>query len=365
MKKVSIITVVYNASKTIKQTIQSVLNQTYPNTEYIIIDGGSTDGTIDIIREFQDKIDIFVSEKDDGLYDAMNKGIKQASGEIIGILNSDDTYVENAVSIVVDSFKSRQMDVLYGNALLVDDTPETSLYDCSDIEELWYRMAIPHPAAFVRKEVYEKFGTFDTQYQIAADYDLMLRLYCKGVKFGHIDEILTHFRKGGMCMVRAHEAMVESLSVALKYIEYCRNKEKYISKIKEIYIQTIFSQFSEQDNKSIMFEINKKLKPSAQNKFAIFGTGMWSERYYEILMESGVQVEFFADNDDSKWGSSFHDITIIPPEQLRHYTGHILIGTIRYEQEIHLQLNKLDNNLKIVLLSDLALSWFDRVKNNK
>lgn len=360
MEKVSIITVVYNAVKTIEQTIQSVLNQTYPSIEYIIIDGGSTDGTVDIINKFRDKIDIFISEKDDGLYDAMNKGIKSASGEIIGILNSDDTYTENAISLVVDNFRNRPMDVLYGDAMLVDGISEIGLYDCSDIEQLWYRMAIPHPSTFVRKEIYDKYGVFDTQYLIAADYDLMLRLYCEGVRFGHIDELLTYFRLGGMCMVRLNEVTEETHTISLKYIGHCNEKEKYLPVIQESYMQMVLLQFSKQNDETMIAEIKQIIAQSMLDRFVIFGTGMWAERYYEILLQSGALVEFFADNDTSKWGSTFHDIAIISPEQLRGYTGHILIGTLQYEQEIHSQLEEMNNNFKIVLLSDLALSWFNR-----
>lgn len=351
---------VYNASKTIEQTILSVLNQTYPNIEYIIIDGDSTDDTVNIIHKYLDKIAIFISEKDDGLYDAMNKGIKLASGEIIGILNSDDTYTKNAVSIIVDNFKDQSKDILYGNAMFVDDTSEIGLYDCSDIEQLWYRMAIPHPATFVRKAVYDKYGLFDTQYPISADYDLMLRLYSEGARFGHIDETLTYFRVGGLSAVKTNIAIKDTRAISLKYIEYCKEKEKYLTAIQETYMRGVFSQFSKQNDKAMITEIKRIMEQSALNKFIIFGTGMWAERYLEILQKSKAQVEFFADNETSKWGSTFHDIVILPPEQLRDYTGHILIGTSKYEQEIYIQLKKMGNNLKIILLSDLALSWFKR-----
>ena len=360
MEKVSIITVVYNASNTIEQTIKSVLNQTYPNIEYIIIDGGSTDGTVEIIRRYLDKIDIFISEKDDGLYDAMNKGIKLASGEIIGILNSDDTYTENAVSRVVDSFKNQPKDVLYGNAMFVDDTSEIGLYDCSDIEQLWYKMVIPHPATFVRKEVYDKYGVFDTQYPISADYDLMLRLYCEGVRFGHIDEILTYFRMGGLSAVKIDAIIEDGHAISLKYIDHCKEKDKYLTVIQDTYMRGVFSQFSKQNDKTMIAEIKRIIEQSALNKFVVFGTGMWAERYFDILLKAGAIVEFFADNNASKWGSSFHDIAIIPPERLRDYTGHILIGTFKYEQEIYIQLKEMCDNLKIISLSDLALSWFKR-----
>lgn len=360
MKKVSIITVVYNAFSTIEQTIQSVLNQTYPNIEYIIIDGGSTDGTVDIIRKYMDKIDIFISEKDDGLYYAMNKGIKLASGEIIGILNSDDTYTEDAVSLIADCFTDPKMDIVYGNAIIVDGSSEIRMYDCSNMEDFWFRMPIPHPSTFVKREIYDRYGVFDTQYQIAADYDLMLKLYCKGVNFWHIDEILTHFRTGGMSVVKRNETAEETHEISTKYIDYCKEKRKYFTVIQERYMQVVYSQFNKQSDEIKIAEVKQIIEKSALNKFIIFGTGMWAERYFKILLESGAIVEFFADNDASKWGSSFHNIAIIPPERLRDYTGHILIGTSKYEQEIYMQLKEMCSNFKIISLSNLALSWFKR-----
>lgn len=357
-RKVSIITVVYNNAKTIEQTIQSVLNQTYPNVEYIIVDGGSTDGTVEIIRKYLDGMAVFISEKDDGLYDAMNKGIEYASGEIVGILNSDDIYVEDAVSYVVESFRVQQADVIYGNALHFDDTPKTSLYNCSDLEEIWYRMAIPHPATFVKREIYIKYGMFDTQYQIAADYDLMLRLYTQGVKFYHLDKILTCFRRGGLNKLKANITVEETWKISNKYIQYCDNKDVYFPIIQEHYAKNKFAQMCKSNDKAVVDEFERIIETSAQNKFVIFGTGIWAERFFLILSESGAHVEFFADNDSEKWGQTFHNITIIPPKQLINYSGHVLIGTFNYEQEIYSQLNELDSSLNIVLLSDLAQKIF-------
>lgn len=354
-EKVSIITVVYNNVQTIEQTIQSVLNQTYPNIEYIIVDGGSTDGTVEIIRRYLDRIATFISEQDEGIYDAMNKGIGLASGEIVGILNSDDTYDADAVSCVVENFRSQRADILYGNALMMDDTIATDMYECSDLEELWYRMAIPHPATFVKKEIYVKYGTFDTQYQIAADYDLMLRLYSKGVKFWHIDQVLTYFRRGGVSSSSYGVSAEEGWEIANKYIKYCEKKEYYSLKLQEHYKIEKFKQlFLEENDYTIVDEFERIIEISAQNRFVIFGTGIWAERCFQRLSKSGALVEFFTDNNSAKWGQTFHDITIIPPSQLSNNCGHILIGTFKYEREICSQLKDLDSSLDVILLSELA-----------
>lgn len=353
-EKVSIITVVYNNVQTMEQTIQSVLNQTYPNIEYIIVDGGSTDGTVEIIRRYLDRIAIFISEKDEGLYDAMNKGIGLASGEIIGILNSDDIYDVNTVSCVVENFRSQRVDVLYGNIMMMDDKISTNMYACSDIEELWYRMAIPHQATFVKKEIYVKYGTFDTQYQIAADYDLMLRLYSKGVKFWHVNKVLTYYRPGGVSFSNRGVCIEESRMISNKYIKYCEKKGDYSLKIQEHYIREKFVQLYIENAQLIIDEFKKIVEISSQNKFVIFGTGKWGERCFHLLSKSGAVVEFFTDNDSVKWGQPFHGITIIPPNQLCNNHMHILVGTLKYEQEICSQIKELDSSLDIILLSELT-----------
>ena len=200
--KVSIITVTYNGVKTIEQTIQSVLRQTYKNIEYILIDGLSTDGTQQIIEQYIDNIDYFVSEKDEGLYYAMNKGLKRATGDIIGIINCDDWLVEDAVASVVDYFERHDVDLTYGNIVCVTEQGEEKLLIPDSLDKIWYRMVVPHPSVFIKKEIYERFGCFNTKYKLSSDYELMLRLYNKGIHFGYINEKITYFRMGGLSTIR-------------------------------------------------------------------------------------------------------------------------------------------------------------------
>lgn len=205
--KCSIITVSYNSASTIERTIKSVLNQTYGNIEYIIVDGNSKDDTVSIIKQYEEPFDgrlKWISEPDDGLYYAMNKGIEMASGELIGIINSDDWYEPDAVEIMIREYehirakgKSEEGLVLYGKLKSWDGNREIKV-TMSDHTRLREAM-IGHPTCFVSAKTYREHGAFDTRYISAADYDLMLRYSEAGVGFFPVDELIANFSFGGMC----------------------------------------------------------------------------------------------------------------------------------------------------------------------
>jgi len=195
---VSIITVVFNGAKHVEQTIQSVLNQSYPNTEYIIIDGGSTDGTVDIIKQYENKIDYWKSERDGGIYFAMNEGISLAKGEWIGILNADDYYLPDTISQVIDATKLFDAAIYHGNMQYVTENAVPISVAKPDITKMNEMPAIFHPTCFVKKMVYDKAGVFDTQYKISADYDFLLRCLKQKLIFSYIPQTLTCFRLGGL-----------------------------------------------------------------------------------------------------------------------------------------------------------------------
>lgn len=199
--KVSIITVCYNSSATIGRTIESVLQQTYTEIEYIIVDGVSNDGTLEIIKEYQDEVGDrikLVSEPDQGIYDAMNKGICMATGTLIGILNSDDFYESMAVEHMVNSMTEEKYQILYGFMRTIKDRDEYTIGRSS--HKFLRECMIGHPACFVTKAVYDDFGCFDTQYISVADYDFMLRMSeIEAVHFYPVDYLITNFSLGGMC----------------------------------------------------------------------------------------------------------------------------------------------------------------------
>ena len=201
--KISIITVVWNNAKTIKDAINSVLNQSYKDVEYIVIDGASTDGTIEIVQSYGDKIK-FISEKDNGLYDAMNKGIRMATGDVVGILNSDDFYASDKIlQIVADEFLKGNIDSVYANLEYIDaNDPKRVIryWRSKKYQEGLFRSGWhpAHPTFFVKKEIYEKYGVFDLSFKIAADYELMLRFFekCK-ITSSYVDEVFVKMRIGG------------------------------------------------------------------------------------------------------------------------------------------------------------------------
>ena len=202
--KISIITSVYNNQETIAEAMESVLGQTYSNIEYIIVDGGSTDGTVDIIKSYQERLGAFISEPDKGIYDGLNKGIKLATGEVIGFLHSDDLYENNTViEKVAQAFKNNALDSVYGDLTYVNKTDPDKVirywksgeFTLKKLHQGWMP---PHPTFFVKRVIYEQLGLFDTSFKIAADYDVMLRFLGKNkITTQYIPYVLIKMRVGG------------------------------------------------------------------------------------------------------------------------------------------------------------------------
>ncbi len=201
---ISIITAVYNDPR-VERALDSLLSQDLPESsglELIVVDGGSTDGTLDVLKGYGGQIGVFISERDEGIYDAMNKGIARASGDVIGILNADDRYADVYVlRDVLQAFDDHEVLACYGDLVYVDDNDRVVRYWRSGEHRRakWYAGWMPaHPTFFVRREVYERYGVFDTQYRIAADYELMLRLLVKRrVKAAYIDRVMVRMANGG------------------------------------------------------------------------------------------------------------------------------------------------------------------------
>jgi glycosyltransferase involved in cell wall biosynthesis len=227
---VSIITPCYNSGKTIEKTLQCIENQTYKNIEYIIIDGASTDNTMEIINRHKPNLPNvkIVSEKDGGIYEAMNKGIKLASGELIGIVNSDDWYENDTVEQVVKAYKGNKYEVVYGMQRNYNDNKEKSIILYS--HEFLCEQNINHPTCFVTKDTYKDFGSFDTNYRSAADYDLMLRFWKSGkIIFTPVMRILSNFQLGGMS--GSQTGVRENALIRCKY-GYMSKKKYYFVIIK-------------------------------------------------------------------------------------------------------------------------------------
>jgi glycosyltransferase len=201
--KISIITATYNSAVTVADTIESVANQTYKNIEHLIIDGLSKDKTLDVVKSSKHNGPVY-SEKDKGIYDAMNKGIVKASGDVIGILNSDDFYAsDDIIEQVAHLFATTNCDLLYGDLYFIDQNNTSKvkrkwISGNYKLKDFLYGWMPPHPTFFVRKEVYEKYGMFNMELGSAADYELMLRfMFKRKLKTSYLNKVMVLFRVGG------------------------------------------------------------------------------------------------------------------------------------------------------------------------
>ena len=202
--KVSIVIVVYNNRRTVAQAIESVLSQRSADIELIVVDGASSDGTREVLAQHASKISVLVSEPDRGIYDALNKGIGLATGDIIGFLHSDDLLAdEAAITRVVDCMKDSAVDAVYGDVVYVrqDDTARVvrtwraGVFNRTSLGRGWMP---PHTTFYARRDIYQRFGNFDTTFRIAADYDCMLRFLKAGIRVMYIPHLQVRMRVGGI-----------------------------------------------------------------------------------------------------------------------------------------------------------------------
>lgn len=238
---VSIITVVYNGEKTIEQTILSVCNQTQKPSEYIIVDGLSTDSTMKVIQKYASKYSFIkvISEKDNGIYDAMNKGIRMAKGEIIGIINSDDWYELDAIGIMLNAYRKYHSGVYYGILKVIMDEKLYQILRYS--HEFIGVSTMQHPAMFITSDIYMKFGLFDIEYKSASDLDFLMRLLRENVPFYPIDESIAYFRTGGTSY-NSYMTVKESLRIRKNY-NFLSAPEYFVASI-IVYLKYIFGRLN-------------------------------------------------------------------------------------------------------------------------
>lgn len=245
--KISIITVCYNSEKTIRKTIDSVIHQDYNNIEYIIIDGLSNDNTLNIINEYSHKISKIISEKDNGIYDAINKGISMSTGDIVGILNSDDIFYDNnTISCIAEKFNnSFDLESIIGDIVFVKPNGNVhrhySALNWTPNKFAWGLMP-PHPTFYCKRNVFEKLGSYRNDFKIAADYELLIRfLLVNKISYEYIPKILVKMNLGGV----STKNLSSNLRINKEVFRACKlNKidtnifklyTKYFFKIKELF----------------------------------------------------------------------------------------------------------------------------------
>ncbi|MGI2906440.1 glycosyltransferase family 2 protein [Tolypothrix sp. VBCCA 56010] len=265
--KISVITPSFNSEKTIEKTILSVLSQERScYLEYIIIDGGSTDRTCEITNKYINSINVFISEPDAGAYDAMNKGISLATGDIIGIINSDDWYQDGAIKIVEQEIsKYSDIDVLYSPINNYFEGEYIATFSPGDLDKLPIRFTLNHPSCFIKKSAYDLVGLYDLQYKIAADYDFILRLFISGFKFHYVDTPLAAYSLNGM-------SSAANFFERAKLIQECWRISKQATKYKgeNLYSQRNKAYLTWIFNEVFAIPARYFLKPPTARKVKIF-----------------------------------------------------------------------------------------------
>ncbi len=345
--QITVITVVYNAVETIENTIRSVINQKCHDLEYIIVDGGSTDGTLDIIKKYDFYVDRWISEPDAGIYDAMNKGVAMATGDIIAFLNANDMYVPGALEYVEQQFMNNEIQVLWTR---VRYSKNGSMLESNSVELkiLPYGMAGCHQGVYASKQIFDDIGGFDAQYKISADYDWLLRVYKKGSVIYCSDEITAIYDRSGVSSNNVQLLRKESKEIAMKYAcndEMCKKIIRHYQKL-EFYRRFNSGEIicmTQNDTKFLM----------GQNVI-LFGIGKMGKECTKILKQNNVELYYFTDNDFKTWGTIIDGKKVISPSDINLQEDVIVIASTKYEQEIMEQLHSMGmKHNRIVLYSDI------------
>ena len=277
--KITVITVCYNSVKTIEKTIQSVLSQRYHHLEYIIIDGGSTDGTQNIIDKYRKDIAVYISEPDKGIYDAMNKGIKNASGDIVAFLNSDDWYMEEAdvFNSVEKYFCHNKVDIVSGGICVCRDEASSRVPRIKLTKEnIFLDIVCPHPAMFVKRGVYERLGAFDISYKIAADTKWIINAYMNGIDILCVVDYFTYFSEGGISTTKRYAALEEQYNAAR-----CCALENHLIQMEEK-IEKYYTAKLKEMEKEKNLETAFAGESQARNKYTYFASVAKKEGYEQI-----------------------------------------------------------------------------------
>lgn len=343
--RISVITVCLNSVKTIERTIQSVIKQSYDGLEYIVVDGGSSDGTVDIIKKYEDYIAYWISEKDDGLYDAMNKGIAKSTGEIIAFLNSDDWYEEKTLVKVNGYFEKYNPMILTGRVNTLQKgkwTKYTNTMD-GDRENIRIAMIYRQPATFARREVFNRFGGFQARYKIAADFDWMLRMYDSGVEIMCVEDVFTNFSSTGVSNTDTDHTIREAREIALGALDRC---DKYSRQEKEAWRGKINQCYDEQQAMIAVKRIirnlqlagypelkSSMLKYFTEHSYAVWGIGIIGDDMYHLLTQLSLEVDFFVDRKADNTTCFFHNRRVLSPREFARGKK-IIAASLEYEDEI-------------------------------
>lgn len=336
--KFSIITVCLNAINTIEQTINSVLNQRDVDIEYIIIDGKSTDGTLDIIKKYEEKIAYWISESDSGIYDAMNKGIDLATGDVISFLNADDWYEEGIIAKIEQYFSSNRVGIVGGAVnYIVNGKSATVIYSKYDLNKTYIYSACQHQAIFARKEIFQTIGNFNLNYKLLADYEWMLRAWKNRTDFLAINDVCANFRNSGVTSYYTYDATVESMNAAYSILGNTYREEIeafYKKKLEKTYYEQVFECKFQEENLDFLREVLNG------PQYYIWGAGRVGIRCCLLLEKLQIEIKGFIDNYKYKHLEDILGYRVYAPADIQKGIK-ICIAVREFENQVERQLNEM------------------------
>lgn len=335
MSKLSVITVVYNGEETIERTIKSVINQKGVDIEYIVIDGASTDRTMDIVERFRKQITHVISEPDDGIYDAMNKGLQCATGDIISFLNSDDWYEKNVLKSVMDVFNIKNFDILCADAKMVGK--HGSYIRKAELNEHYIFRQLPtsHQAIFASKKWLEKIGGFDTKYLVSADFEWMTRSLHNGCRVELLHQVVVNYSGGGFSGKFSELCYKEMRQIAINYYvgtSLEADMRRYIS-----YRDFFMMDELETTKESSLWD-NISISAFEGKKIYIFGAGKVGIECCKLLEKLGYIVSGFIDNYSKVGQEQCFGKKIERLDTIQKGISYIMISSSWYEDDMKKQL---------------------------
>ncbi len=334
---VTIITVTYNAEKHLEQTIKSVIEQDYPNIEYIIIDGGSSDGTLDIIKHYKDHINYYISEPDRGIYDAMNKGIEQSAGNWINFLNAGDTYCKKTTIKEISSYITEDIDLISGDIYYVNNNKKKYL-KARGLTSVFNGMFCYHQTLFTKSKLLKKYN-FNLTFNIAGDYDFVLKCYINNYHFKFLDFAVANYLGGGISERNRILARIEEIFIQSRYLEQTGDVFDYESFHK-------LSSYVPDNNQKFAYLINNFYNSLDKNKleekeFILYGYGYIGELIYKKYKKNIIAIV----DKNNKELRKKHNLTINNINYLNKINfNYILITPLGREKEIE---SHLTNELNI------------------
>lgn len=328
--KITVITVCFNSADSIEGTIKSIIEQHYVELEYIIIDGGSMDGTVDRINKYKEYITYFHSETDTGIYDAMNKGLHYATGEVVAFLNSGDQYKPDTLNKVADYFKTDTIDVLAGEVnRMCNGYMLPQKKGNINPEELHFHMIYCHQGLFMRRKVFDILNGYNTNFKLAADYELTLRAHNFGFKFKKVSDVFAYYNVDGASQTRCYQCTQEFKKIALRNIG--EHGEELLEQILRRF--NLDAAFQQNLINLVCKEDSYYVKSffEGYSHVYIWGTGDIGSKFLELLLRSGIKIRGFIDSYyhmESKWC-----FPVFSPNQLSS-DAFVCIGTQKYEDDI-------------------------------